>query len=245
MKMKDNTKISHDGHRTRLLDLVYKVGLENVSEIQAVEFFLTYILPRGDVNPLAHRLLNKFENFANILDADQNELMQIKGINERSAKKIKMMKGLVAYYSFVRMKKRMSLKNNKEFVHLLGELLRFQSTESLILFAIDHSFKLLQKRTYDLNQVRQVGLPPMELYNFLSSTKASYLAIAHNHPHGTAMPSPDDAGAVKYIQELLKNLDCKLLDSFIVGEDGIYSQMNDGFLKHFNENNFIDFGSNA
>ena len=114
-----------------------------------------------------------------------------------------------------------------------------------ILFAIDHSFKLLQKRTYDLNQVRQVGLPPMELYNFLSSTKASYLAVAHNHPHGTAMPSPDDAGAVKYIQELLQNLDCKLLDSFIVGEDGIYSQMNDGFLKHFNENNFIDFGSNA
>ena len=82
---KETTKISHDGHRGRLLNLVYNVGLENVSEIQATEFFLTYIFPRGDVNPLAHVLLKQFGNFANIVDADISELLKIKGINEKSA----------------------------------------------------------------------------------------------------------------------------------------------------------------
>ena len=35
-----------------------------------------------------------------------------------------------------------------------------------------------------------------------------------------------------------KNIDCQLLDSFIVGEDGIYSERNDGFIEHFEEENF-------
>ena len=235
---KETTKISHDGHRGRLLDLVYNVGLENVSEIQATEFFLTYIFPRGDVNPLAHVLLKQFGNFANIVDADISELLKIKGINEKSAKKIKLLGNFATYYSFVRMQKRISLKNNQEFLHFLGGLLRFQTTENLYLFAIDHSFKLLQKRIYDLNSVRQVGINPMDVYNFIASTKASYLAVAHNHPHGTAQPSQDDHEAVEYLERILENIDCQLLDSFIVGEDGIYSERNDGFIEHFEEENF-------
>lgn len=75
--MKKKEKISHEGHRERLLNLVYNVGLENVSEVQAVEYFLTYVFPRGDVNPLAHTLLNRFGNFANIVDADYNELIKL------------------------------------------------------------------------------------------------------------------------------------------------------------------------
>lgn len=239
--MKTKEKNTHSGHRSRLLKLVYNVGLDNVSEIQATEFFLTYIFPRGDVNPLAHRLLDKFENFANIIDADINELIEIKGINEKSAQKIKMLRDIITYYPSVRMHKRISLKNNQEFLDLLTNLLKFQKTENLYLFAIDHSFKLLQKRTYNLNEVREVGLSPMELYNFISSTKASYLAIAHNHPNGTALPSKDDHDAVLYIKELLKNIDCKFLDSFIIGEDGIYSEQNDGYIQKFEEENLYDF----
>lgn len=239
--MKKKEKISHEGHRERLLNLVYNVGLENVSEVQAVEYFLTYVFPRGDVNPLAHTLLNRFGNFANIVDADYSELMKIDGINDRSAKRIKMIRGFFTYYPFVRMKKRISLKNNREFFRFLSGLLRFEETENLYIFAIDHSFKLLQKRSYDLNNVRQVGIQPMDLYNYISSTKATYLAVAHNHPHGTAEPSKDDHQAVKYIEQLLQNVDCKLLDSFIVGEDGIYSERNDGFIENFDEENMIDF----
>ena len=50
----------HAGHRNRLLNTIYAVGIENVSDVQAMEFILFYIFPRGDVNPLAHRLLYEF-----------------------------------------------------------------------------------------------------------------------------------------------------------------------------------------
>ena len=95
MTNKRNDDVSHSGHRLRLTELIAKSGIENVSNVQAVEYFLTYIIPRGDVNPLAHRLLDKFENFGNIIDASENELMQVKGINKRSASKIKLFSELM------------------------------------------------------------------------------------------------------------------------------------------------------
>lgn len=230
---KEDTPISHDGHRERLTNLVYDAGLDNVSKVQAIEMFLTYIFPRGDVNPLAHKLLEKYDTFGDIIDADINDLMMLKGLNERSSKKIAIFKDLVFYYASSKMNQQVNLKNEGEFIDLCEQLLRFKNTENLYIFAFAHNMKLIQKRCYDLKQIRQVGINPLELYSFISSTHPAYLLIAHNHPNGTAMSSPDDQDAYVFIEELIKNLEVKLLDSLVVGNDGIYSEVQKGFVRHF------------
>jgi len=229
----ENSKNIHDGHRERLTDLILSAGIDNVSQFQAVESFLTFILPRGDVNPLAHRLLDKYETFSNILEANVSDLIQIKGLNERSAKKIKLFAEVISYYPSSKMTKKTNLKNSGEFLDNIEQLLRFKTTENLYMFAFSHNFSLIQKRSYDMKEVREVGISPYELYNFISSTKLSYLIIVHNHPHGTAMASPNDEHAVSYIEELIKNHNCKLLDSFIIGIDGIYSEKQKAFVRRF------------
>ena len=231
----------HDGHRERLTELVLNAGLENVTDVQAVEYFLTYIFPRGDVNPIAHKLLDKFENFANIVDAEVSDLCTIEGINTKSARKIKMFGQLQNYYNFSKLTKKVSLKNTGDFLDLLEALLRFQNTESLYLFAIDHSFNLIAKRRFNLQQVRSVGLSPYELFNFISSTKLSYLIVAHNHPGGTATASNQDHDAANYIEKILDTLDCQFLDSFVVGKDGIYSETQHSFVRTFESvDNILD-----
>ena len=60
-------KTMHDGHRKRLTATVHKVGLDGLSDVQALEYILFYIFPRGDVNPLAHRLLSRFNNVPTVL----------------------------------------------------------------------------------------------------------------------------------------------------------------------------------
>ena len=170
MTNKRNDDVSHSGHRLRLTELIAKSGIENVSNVQAVEYFLTYIIPRGDVNPLAHRLLDKFENFGNIIDASENELMQVKGINKRSASKIKLFSELMFYYSSSKMDKKLNLNDAQEFLNFVEELLRFQSTEHLIIFAFDVSFNFINKKVIDRKSVNQVGIEPYELLNFVTST---------------------------------------------------------------------------
>lgn len=232
----------HDGHRQRLRTLVDNNGLNNISNIQAVEYFLTYIFPRGDVNPLAHKLLDRYGTFANIIEANVNDLMRIKGLNKTSAQKIRHFGLLFEYYTQTKnLQKRISLKNTKEFLKYLESIAEFKKTENLFMFAIDQGFKLIDFRVSNLNNVRAVGIEPLELYDFISSTKLAYLIIAHNHPGGSAFPSQDDIGAVNFIEKLIKFLPCKLIDSFIVGTDGIYSQKQETFLNQKQEEENFDF----
>ncbi len=224
----------HSGHRARLTELVNNAGIENVSEVQAVEFFLTYIIPRCDVNPLAHKLLDVYGNFANVVDADVNDLMQIKGISRQTAMKIKLFGELMDLYVHSKSCERVSLKNNKEFLDYIENLMKYKSTENLYLFAIDHGLKLIQSRKLDLKRVRMVGIEPIEILNFINSTHPAYLAVAHNHPGGTAMASQEDHEASEYLDNLLINFECQFLDSFIVGCDGIYSERQDGFVRFYN-----------
>lgn len=223
----------HSGHRDRLTETILKAGTDNLNQVQIVEYFLTYIFPRGDVNPLAHKLLNKYETFANIIDAEISDLCTIKGINTRSATKIKLFGEMINYYSSSKMTQKVNLRNTGEFLDLLEQLLRLQSVENLYLFAIDHNFNLIQKRKFDLKKVRSVGITPYDLFNFIASTKLSYLIVAHNHPSGTAQASPDDHDAATYINQLLETFDCKLIDSFIIGKDGIYSENQNAFVRKF------------
>ncbi len=223
----------HNGHRERLTDLVLSAGMDGVTNIQSVEFFLTYIFPRGDVNPLAHRLLSKFGTFANIIDADISDLITVNGINKRAAKKIKLFGQMIEFYTLSKLNRETNLDNYEQFYNLLESLLKIQSTENLFLFTFDSNFNLIQKRRFGLDDVRAVGIPPIELISFVLSTKASYLIVAHNHPNGTALPSQEDIEAVGYITDIIKHLQCKLLDSFIVGIDGIYSILQQSFARSY------------
>ena len=231
--MKNDEKNIHEGHRERLLEMVAKIGLENMTEVQAVEFMLTYIMPRGDVNPLAHRLLNEFENFTQIVDADESDLKRIKGINDRSAKKISMLKEMFFFYSTSKMRKPFQIKTKMELLDVLEDILRFRTTEHLLLLALSPANIVTYKRLINVNSVSTVGLDMLELTDFLSSSKPASLVVAHCHPYGSAKPSVEDGKAFEKIENLCKNCGVKFLDSYIVGEDGVYSQRDEEFSRTF------------
>ena len=53
-------KNPHINHRRRLYALTEKIGIDNLTDIQAMELLLTYIIPRKDTNEVAHALLDEF-----------------------------------------------------------------------------------------------------------------------------------------------------------------------------------------
>lgn len=236
MDTKDKNKdISHDGHRDRLAKLVSDAGTTKISKIQIVEWALTLVFPRGDVNPLAHRLLDKYGNFANIVDASIEDLCEVKGINTRSAIKIKSFKQIIFAYNLSKLEKKISLNNRDEFLNYVANLLRFEPTEVLMLFSINAKNEITQYRCYDMESVRATGIPPIQLINFAASTKLSRMISVHNHPGGYAMPSNEDNDANAFVDDILKLLGCSLYDSYIVGDNGIYSSNIQGIVKYFDD----------
>lgn len=75
----------HAGHRERIRERLRTAGLSAFSEHEVLELLLTYAIPRQDVNPLAHELIDTFGSLSAVLDADESELLRVKGLGRNAA----------------------------------------------------------------------------------------------------------------------------------------------------------------
>ena len=64
----------HEGHRDRMKREFLQGGLRHFSEPRVLELLLFYSRLQGDVNPLAHRLLEAFGSLSGVLDASPADL---------------------------------------------------------------------------------------------------------------------------------------------------------------------------
>ena len=64
----------HDGHRERMRKQLKTSGMDSLSDVQVLEVLLYYAAPRGDTNPAAHALLNRFGTLDGVFSAPEAEL---------------------------------------------------------------------------------------------------------------------------------------------------------------------------
>ena len=219
----DSERHIHDGHRQRLISTATVAGLDSLSDVQAVECLLFLVFPRGDVNPLAHRLLKRFDNFTNILEASVEDLMEVKGINKMSAMKIHLFLEFFNFYSFEKIKNKNNIKTIGEFYDYLEQLLRYKSEEEMYLFGVNPNGEIVKGRRFAKGNSNLVGIDLHDISLYISSNKVKAVFLVHNHPDGTAIASKLDISSYEDLQKKFDFAGCKLLDSLIVGKDGIYS----------------------
>ncbi len=223
----------HEGHRQRLLNLVISSGIDNVSEIQALEFTLSYIYPRGDTNPLAHRLLNKFGTYADVLDADVNDLQTVLGVGERAAKLITQLPELFHYYTCSRLKEKALLNSKAAMFDFCELILRLSRVEELYIVALDANMRLKGYRRLAKGAINMVGIKQNEIKKFLNTYTPSYVFLMHNHPGGYCLPSKQDKTANQNLSQMFMFLGVNFIDHFIIGSDGIASIGEDRKMREF------------
>ena len=76
---------THDGHRKRMRERILANGPESLQPHELVEFLLFYAIPRRNVNPLAHQLLDHFDTLQNLYSATMEDLLQVDGVNPQTA----------------------------------------------------------------------------------------------------------------------------------------------------------------
>src|SRR5437764_14597995 len=70
------------GHRQRLRERLLTAGAAALPDYELLEYLLTAALPRGDVKPLAKRLIDHFHGFAAVLAADRRALAAVPGAGD-------------------------------------------------------------------------------------------------------------------------------------------------------------------
>ena len=222
-KEKPNDKNMHSGHRMRVINSYSQIDLDVLSPHQVLEFILFYVFTRGDVNPLAHRLLDKYGTVQNVLDANPIELQKIYGINERSAQMLTGFTKIFTYYTGSKLSKKFKFKEVSDIYDFCEDLLRFYNQEILYGIALDASFHVTAKRILGKGVANMVALDPHEVIDFINETKAANIILAHNHPGGFCTPTENDLLGTNIVKKIIEYMRCQFIDHIIIGSDGIFS----------------------
>lgn len=75
----------HAGHRARMRIRFSETGLNGFRPHEVLEMLLFSVIPKRDVNPLAHALLDRFGDLNGVLSASCEELMETPGLGRQTA----------------------------------------------------------------------------------------------------------------------------------------------------------------
>ena len=206
----------HAGHRQRLKQRYVEEGLASFSEHQVLELLLYYGLPQGDTNRLAHQLIERYGSLPAVLEADYEDLRQLKGLGDHTALLVSLLPDLWRYYQLARGKPRAGINNRKELAAYVTHLFIGETQESLYLICLDARHQVLRAVKINEGAPDNVGLNPRAIAEAALRYKATAVVLAHNHPGGSLKPSAADLQLTEQLTAALGALDIEVLDHLIV-----------------------------
>ncbi len=205
----------HDNHRKRVYKRFLNEGLASFDEHEALEFLLYLAKVRGNTNPTAHELINRFGSLSEVLDASLDELISVPGIGEASAVSIKFIPEMCAYYM------NNKLNNNKKLitVEMVADFFLpkfFAKTNECFYFAaLDDSRKLLRCTLVSEGTGNFTSVSVAKIVAGATTCAATGVILAHNHPRSTSLPSAGDIASTRNIYKALKTVNIELIDHLI------------------------------
>lgn len=219
----------HKGHRERLKSRFLENGLDNFTEIQALELLLFYAIPQKDTNPIAHALLSRFGSLSQVLEAEPEELKKVPGISEHSATLLRLVTELGRFYQVncaqrVKVLPTLDACGNYLVPYFFG-----RSNETVFLLCLDAKCKVLCCREVGEGSVNSASISVRKIVEIALAANATTVILAHNHPSGVAIPSGEDVQTTRRIAAALKTMEIHLADHIIVADGDFVSMVQSGY----------------
>ena len=225
-KDKKKEKPLHADHRARMQDRVRREGLPSLAAHEALEYLLYFAITRQDTNPIAHRLLQRFGSYCNVLDASEEELCKVEGVGPASARLIASLRKFEQYYQLQKRKGRTRpLRTEADRIEYVSALFLTEQEERCYLVAMNDQCLPLREVLVSQGAPNHVGINSRKLAREAVASGCTCAYLAHNHPSGIAVPSRSDLLATAQVEQLLGTLGVHLLDHIIVAPDSAASMM--------------------
>lgn len=218
-KKRESKMSEHDGHRKRLRERANSTGLEGFQAHEVMELLLSETIPRKDVNPLAHELIDHFGSLAGVLDARKEELMQVKGVGERTAAHLALQVEILRYYQRDRWGEKPRLNNRYEAGEYCTALFGRQQVEAMRLVCLDVHKSVLASEVIAVGTVDETPVYPRTVVEAALRYHAHSVILVHNHPSGEVEPSQGDVYVSAQVERALRLVNIDLLDHIIVAGD--------------------------
>lgn len=216
-------KSEHDGHRKRMRErYLSNSGFDGFHAHEVLEMLLYHTYPRGDTNPIAHKLLDQFGSLSAIFDAPYEALLKA-GLTERAAVYFNMVPEITRLYLDDKHKNKSKIVDLDNLGgHLVSKFVG-RETEVVVLLLLDSKGKELFCGVVSKGSINSSDVPIREIVGLALRFNAATAAIAHNHPSGVAIPSKDDIRVTKEVHDALKLVGVRLKDHLIFADNDYVS----------------------
>ena len=203
----------HKGHRQRMRERVQSYGLDSLAEHEALEYVLYLTNAQKDTNGIAHDLIDRFGDFAAVLEASEEELCTVEGVGPSTARMLHLLPQISRYYGRSRTSTTRCIKTTEQMGSYLMAKFAWSDYERAMLVSLDS-----RKRVRAAVWLREGTSDRVSL-----DIKNVVAAAIKGGTDGVALPSLEDMDATGSIARALGLVNVHLLDHFILTDTEYFS----------------------
>ena len=212
----------HDGHRQRFKG-EFLARPDSFPDHKVLEVLLFFANPRGDTNPVAHALMERFDSISGVLDATPEELQKVPGVGDHTVTLLKVTKELAGRYFSSRTSMGEIVQTSDDVEALLKDYFVGARSERVCLLCMDGKGKSLGVRVVGEGSVNSADITSRAVVEAALSLNATQAILAHNHVSGIATPSDEDRVTTDWLNGVLASVGVRLRDHVIFADDEMVS----------------------
>ena len=217
------------GHRNRLRERFIQGGLTGFHDYEILELLLGYSIPRKDTKPIARKLLSKFKSFSKVLDATDDQILEVEGIGPSTVTYLRIIREFISkYFEHVSIEKKQFL-NLDDLIAYLRAIIGGKANEVLYVMYLNSRNELIKAESLGEGTISESIAFPRKIVEGALKCRATSLILAHNHPEGIAEPSDNENAITNSARSALSTVDILLQDHIIITDNEFYSFRKEGF----------------
>ncbi|APO88016.1 DNA repair protein RadC [Marivivens sp. JLT3646] len=217
-------------HRTRLRERFMTGGAAALPDYEMLELVLFRAIPRQDVKPLAHALLDQFGDFGRVITAPTTTLKGVKGVGDAVVVELKIIEAAAQRLARSKIMQRQVISSWNEVLDYCHTVMAHRETEQFRILFLDRKNILIADEEQSKGTVDHVPVYPREVVKRSLELNASALILVHNHPSGDPTPSEADITITHQIAQALTVMGITLHDHLIIGKSRELSFRSEGLI---------------
>ncbi len=198
-------------------------GETGLPDYELLELVLFSAIRRGDVKPLAKRLIRRFGSFGEVVSAEPQRLAEVEGVGTGVIAALKVVQAAALRLVRSRILDRPVIGSWDALMDYCQASMSYHKTEQFRILFLDRKNVLIADEVQQSGTVDHTPVYPREVVKRALELGASAVIMVHNHPSGDPLPSDADIDMTRKVVEAGRSLGIKVHDHVVVGKGSFAS----------------------
>ena len=205
-------------HTERPREKLLARGAPALTDAELLAIFLRTGTSGRTAVDLARDLLSRFGSLRALLRAPRPEFCDMPGLGEAKYAQLQAVLEIARRHLAEALNGREALKDPGAVRRMLQARLRDREHETFAALFLDNQHRVIAFDELSQGTIDGASVYPREVIKAALKHGAAAVIFAHNHPSGVAEPSAADRSLTERLKAALAQVDIRVLDHFVVGE---------------------------